>query len=708
VPYTGTELHPIHQFIQFLKKRGWLIGAMTAAGLSVGIAMNFLQPKLYTAQANIVVTADLSSQFRLQTAQGLSGDEDDSEKLDTEMEVLRSRTLALETIKSLHLNSNPDFAPLPGNQPADLSDTMTRQSLIATFLGGLSVSRLGHTSIIQIFVTSKSPEMASLMANTLISRYIEHSFHENYEATAKISRWLDSQLNGLKENLEKSQSKILALQRDIGVNSLDPSHSIIIANLEELNKQYADAEVDRLMKEARLVQIQSSSPDVIDATLGSLDPVLTASRERLLGLKTEYASLTHTYGPGYARVIALKAEIDQLENGIRQGESALLARAQKEYDAARNNEAKLRSALDKQEQEAYGKGEQAMQYELTRRDYETNRLLYDGLQQRLQEAGIMSGLHSTAIHVVDSAETPLRPSHPRTRFNKVAGAGVGMLIGLCVAIILEALDTNLKTMSDIEQNLQLRLLAAIPSVNAEELRPEKFKESATHSSSSPSWSTLAEAVRGLRTSILLSSPGVPPKVIMITSTRPAEGKSSVASLAAVVLALNGSRVLLLDSDFRRPSIHLRFRLGKALGLSSVLSGTATVQEAIAEWPALPNLHILASGPLPPLPSELLGSTQMETLITEMRAEYDFIILDTPPVLTVTDASLLGRLSDATILILHYGNAPKHVVQRCIDVLDRSGAHLLGVAVNFVDFRAPEYSGYYGRKYYEYYGDSNQE
>jgi capsular exopolysaccharide synthesis family protein len=195
---------------------------------------------------------------------------------------------------------------------------------------------------------------------------------------------------------------------------------------------------------------------------------------------------------------------------------------------------------------------------------------------------------------------------------------------------------------------------------------------------------------------------------MITSTRPAEGKSSVATLTAITFALNGSRVLLIDADLRRPAVHLRFRMGKGLGLSSVLSGKATPREAIIEWPDLPSLHIMTSGPVPPLPSELLGSRQMEELVADLRDQYDFVIIDTPPVLAVTDASILGRLTDAAILIIRYGAAQRQVVQRSVDLLDRSGAHLLGVAVNAVDFKAPEYSEYYGGKYYEYYGERDPE
>jgi capsular exopolysaccharide synthesis family protein len=698
---------PFRRIVQFLKKRAWIVVVTTLVGLVIASLVNHFSPKLYTAGANLEVQSeDISSQFRLEQMQGLGGSEDISEKLDTEIEILHSRQLALETIKELHLENNSDFVPLVNNRPLDLSKPTIREMLIADFRGSFKITRLGHTDIVTISATSRNPEVASLMVNTLIDRYIEHSFRENYAATAKISDWLDEKLNGLKDNLEKSQAHILDLQKDIGVYGMDPTHSVLVATLEELNKQYADAEVDKLLKESRLQAIKSSSPEVIDAALGSTDPALMSGKQRLAQLSTDYTSLLQTYGPAYPRAKAMKAQIDQLKDEIEKEEKAQVARAQKEYDASENNESKLLGALNKQEQDAYSKGEKAVEYELARRDYETNRLLYDGLQQRLQEASIMSGLHSTAIHIVDNADIPTFPSRPRRIFNRALGLAIGFAIGVGISILLEAMDTNLKTMSEIEQALQLPLLAAIPAVDPEHLLPAKFKEHAISPGAS-SWSKIAEALRGMRTSILLSSPGAPPKVIMIVSTRPSEGKSSVACLTAITFALNGSKVLIIDADLRRPAIHLRFRIGKGLGLSSVLSGKSTLSEAVTEWPDLPNVHILTSGPVPPLPSELLSSREMDDLLAKVRGDYDFVILDTPPVLPVTDASVLGRLVDAAILIVRYNAAQKQVVRRCIDLLERSGTHLLGVAVNAVDFTAPEYADYYGRKYYEYYGERQE-
>jgi polysaccharide biosynthesis transport protein len=699
---------PFPVLVRFLKKRAWIIACAVLAGTLTGILANHFASRLYTARASIEVQSqDTSSQFRMEQMQSLGADVDTSERLDTEMEILHSQVLALETIKVLHLENNPDFYPFPAGHPWDLSKPEVREKLIANFRGTVQVSRLGHTDILQIFATSRDPQLASTIANILIDRYIEHSFRENYAATAKVSSWLDEQLNGLKAKLEQNQSHILDLQRAIGVYGLDQSHSIVVANLEELNKQYADAEVDRLLKESRLQQINSSSPDVIDAALGTTDPSLMAAKERLAQLNDQYSSLAQIYGSAYPRVKTLKNQINQVEQDLKRRERAQLTRSQKEFEAARMNEAKLLDAIKKQEQEAYGNNEKVAQYEMARSEYETSRLLYHGLQQRLEEASIMAGLHSTAIHTVDTADIPPFPSYPRTRFNIAVGLGVGFVLGFGLALLLEAMDTNLKTMADIERSLQLPLIAAIPAVNPDHLIPLQFKEHATLPGAS-SWSKIAEALRGMRTSILLSSPGTPPKVIMLASTRPGEGKTSVAALTAITFSLGGSRVLLIDADLRRPAVHLRFRIGKAIGLSSVLSGKAALKEAIVEWPDLPNLHILPSGPVPPLPSELLGSKQMEDLLAQARTEYDFVVLDTPPVLAVTDASVLGRLLDACILIVRYGAVQRQVARRCVDLLDRSGAHLLGVAINAVDYSAPEYSEYYGRKYYEYYGERNPE
>jgi len=694
------------RFVQFLKKRIWIVAVTVSLGCAVAAAVNMLSPRRYAATARVEIVPDKSEEFRVSSVQGLDSAMDDAEKLDTEMEVLKSRSMALRVINTLHLNANPDFMPLQGGKPWDLTDVRTRQMLIGALQGTINIQRRGHTSILDIAVVSSKPALASLIANTMVDAYIERKFQDNFSATTRISGWLNGELSNLKANLQKSQGQMIDDQRDLGRVGVDPRDNVMVAILEQMNHQLAEAEISRTLKEAQVRALNQSSSDVLDAAIPN-DPALQLARQQLAQLRSQYSSMAQTYGMAYPPLKALGAQIEQTENTKKVMEAAQRERAQKELDAATTNENMLRERMTAQERKVNGNGEKGIHLEFARSEYETNRLLYDGLQQRLLEAGIMAGLHSTSIHVIDSADLPTAPSSPRIAANFGLGGCAGLMCGILLGLLVEAMDTNLKTMTDIERTLQLPLLAAIPEVDTENLLPSKFKEHAVAKGSS-SWSRIAEAMRGMRTSILLSSPGAPPKVLMITSTRPAEGKSSVSTLMAITFALNGSKVLLIDSDLRRPSVHLRFRMGKGLGLSSVLSGKAGFKEAITSWPDLPSLHIMTSGPVPPLPSELLGSRQMEDLIESLRSEYDFVLIDTPPVLAVTDASILARLTDAAILIIRYGAAQRHVVQRCIDMLDRSSAHLLGVAVNAVNFNAPEYSEYYGRKYYEYYGERSQE
>ncbi|WP_158748686.1 polysaccharide biosynthesis tyrosine autokinase [Acidobacterium sp. S8] len=701
------EEEPLGNFIQLVKKRGWLVIAASLIGLVCGTTANLILQKQYTARASIEVTPDISGQFRLEQVTGGEGAGVDSVKIDTEIAILKSPTLLLETIKSLQLNKNPDFCQVKAGVPWDLSKPAIRSALISILSGSLDITRQGHTNIIEIRVTSNRPDLASLIANTLIDNYIAHSFKDSYTATEQVSRWLGSQLGGIQERLQQSQERMLSLQRDIGVVGLeDQTHSVLLANLEELNKNLADAQEDRLLKEARLKSLQESPPAIIAEITGQ-NPALQSTKQRLVQLQAEYTSLIQTYGPAYAPIKEVSAQIDELQKLMAQDESAEISRMKKEFEAAQANENMVRKALEEQEQKAYGLNSKALQYLLAKREYEANRTLYDGLQERLQEAGIVAGLHSTAIHVVDNADTPAYPSRPRTNLNMVAGLGGGLLLGIALAVLLETLDTNLKTITEIEQTLQLPVLAAVPKIDPNELSPASLL---AHSEigGSGSWSKIAEALRGLRTSVMLSSPGAPPKVLMITSTFPAEGKSVIAILGSIIFSLNGPRVLLIDADMRRPTAHLRFHISNRIGLSSVLSGKATLKEAIQSWEAHPNFHILSSGPIPPLPSELLGSNQMRDLLEQARSQYDFVFIDTPPVLAVTDATILAGLADCAILVVRYGQARRHVVSRTVELLERSRAHMLGVVVNLVDFRSPEYAEYYGRKYNDYYGERTEQ
>jgi polysaccharide biosynthesis transport protein len=704
----------MEHFLQLIKKRGWIVLVAGAVGLALAIAANVVMTRQYTSKAKIEVKGDISGEYRVeQIAGSVAGGDLDAQKIDSEIEIMRSRTLALKTISSLHLDKDPDFIKAK-ERPWDLSKPGDRALLIDAFLNNLKVSRLAQTDLIEIYVTTKRAELSSLIANTLVDRYIEYSFKESYGSTQKISNWLNQQLDSLKVNLQSSQERMVALEKDLGIVGIgQQEQSVAVTHLAELNKVLVDAQADRMLKESAYRAMLSSSSGVVDA-LSPQALVLQNAKNTLTQLKAQYSAMIQTYGSAYPPVQALKAQIESQQAEIAREEAAQVARAQKAFDAAQSNENQLRKTLDQEEQNAYQDTSKVIQYELAREEYRANRELYDGIQVRLQEAGILAGLHSTSVHIVEDADIPVFPSQPRKFLNLAVGLGCGLFLGCIVALLLEAVDTNLRTIEDVESSLNLPLLAVLPKVEGSEILAANFIKHAL-SGHNGSWSKIGEALRGLRTSILLSTAGAPPQILMISSTRPAEGKTSVAILEAIIFALNGSRVLLIDADLRRPAVHLRVR-GESIytnsshnmGLSSVLSGKATLKEAIQAWPEQPNLHLLLAGPLPPLPSELLGSKQMEDLLTELRKQYDFIFIDTPPVLTVTDASVIGRLADAAVLVVRYGEARRQVIARSVELLQRSGTNLLGVALNMVDFGAPEYSEYYGRQYYNYYGSRELE
>jgi polysaccharide biosynthesis transport protein len=689
----------LQHFLLIGKKYIWLVLVCAMLGTGAGYIENATSPSEYRSSANIEITQDTADQFRMDTGGGYDSGYIDVAKLDTEIAILKSSTLAMATIESLHLDKNKDFLPPGSNYAFDLSKIRDRHALIGIFEGGLAAERYGHTNILDLSYTARNPQLAADICNTLIANYVEHNFSQNYAATQQVSDWLGRQLGDLRKRLEASQEHMLTVQKDIGLVGIDQTQSIVLSRLVDIGHDVTAAESQRLVAEAKLITMQSAPPDVL-ATLSG-DPVLLSLKERMTSLQAEDASLTAKYGDKNPRLLEIRSEMVEVAAATKREQGTAIARAQEEVNAAKQNQDALQRRLDQEKSSAYMGNSKAVEYSLARREYEANRSLYDGLQQRLQEAGIIAGLHSTNIRKIDPADAPDFPSSPRKSVNLTLGLLCGLGIGLLLSFLVEALDTNIKTIYDIEERLGLPMLGVVPQVDTKLLSPETFVRDAT-SPLPGAWSRLAEAYRSLRTTILLSRAGTPPQVILISSAKPSEGKTSITTLESIVFALNGARVLLIDSDLRRPSVHLRFRIANKVGLTSVLTGKAGLEEAIVPVAALPALHILPAGPIAPMPAELLGSLQMQRLVEGLRSNYDFILIDTPPVLTVTDAAVLVSVSDGVVLVLRYGQATRNVVARASEILLRSGAHLLGVVLNAVDLQSSDYAEYYGRAYNDYY------
>jgi capsular exopolysaccharide synthesis family protein len=409
--------------------------------------------------------------------------------------------------------------------------------------------------------------------------------------------------------------------------------------------------------------------------------------------------------------------LKQIDKEIAAENGRLRDQSRDEYLAALQRENLLISAFNQQKQEANKLNESAIEYSVLKRDAEANRQLYQDLLQRLKEAGVSAGLRSSNIRVVDVARVPTGPITPNVPRNIQFGLLLGMACGVGLAFTLESLDSSIRTIEEISAVSTLPTLGTIPiqgSLNGslrKRLRTASVElestESALITHARPR-SEAAEAYRSLRTSILLSSYGAPPKVILVTSAVPQEGKTTISANSALVLAQRGGRVLLVDADLRRPGIDRIFGFHSPAGLSTLISGAQKFEEVAVPFADCPNLTILPAGPIPPQPAELLGSSVMKDYIARWRHEFDHVVIDSPPCLSVTDAVVLSPEADRVILVARSGKTTKIVLRRACDLLLQVNARVMGIVLNGLNTRSTEGYYYYGGRYSDRYYDESQE
>ena len=445
----------------------------------------------------------------------------------------------------------------------------------------------------------------------------------------------------------------------------------------------------------------------IEMTPGTAPGELNMLRAQLATARASYQQLTAQsplgLGPNHPQVKALQAQIGELTKEIDTEQNRLELQAKENYLAAKAAEDKTEQELDARKAEAYQQGDDLVQLTILQREFEQNRTLYDGLEQRLRTAEVQAGLEALEVDVVDQALPPVSPTM-RPPSSIILSTTVFYLMGgIVIAFILESLDTGLHNIQEIETVMEMPSLAIIPQARragVEQMAAMSTPQRNIHVLTQPK-SQFTEAFRALRTSLLLATAGQPPKFILFTSAMPSEGKTTMATNLACILAQSGVPVLLLDADLRRSNIHHRFGLTGKLGLTTVLAGTSTLEEAVQRVPEAPNMDILPSGPVPPFPTEMLSSEAMRALMERLGKVYTHVVIDSPPVLSVTDAVVMGHMVDAVVLVVRHGKESKNVMRRARDILARSGAPVAGLVLNAVDVNSPDYYGYYGYLGYSY-------
>ena len=726
------------------RKRHWTIWGILLVVVATVMIGTLKQTPVYRAKAVLQIDRETANILTFKDFVADINPYDDT-YLETAYKVFQSRTLARRVIDKLHLDQAEEFqekpaeknsswwdsirfwqTPLPG-KPApeeELLDPKTRQ-VLDSFLNRLAVTPVRRSRLVEISFDSYDPALSARVVNTLAANFIDLNLEAKWQATEKASDWLSQQLVGLKGRLEKSEEDLQRYAKQHSILFLDEKQSLSTEKLKQLQEEATRAEGDRIQRESLYNQIRtgdlSSIPGIGE---NRLYQDLTI---RLADLKREYSDLSATFTPNYPRVKRLKSQIDETEAILGKERAAFARRVGDDYRAAVNRSRLLQQAVAQQTREFNEIAEKSIQYSILKREVDTNKQLYEGLLQRLKEAGISAGLRASNVRVVDEAEVPMYPAKPRIMVNLALALILGLGLGIGMVFFQEYLDNTLKTPDDVQRFLRVPALGVIPAANPNgrsrlpygygygRRKSLPLTDSAAGNRKGSHGSLVAldgtapeaEAYRSLRTSVLLSTSGRPPRVILVTSAQPGEGKTTTVVNLAIALVQLGGRVLVVDSDMRRPRINTLFKFPPtSTGLSTYLTGQSSLKDVVMAT-KIPNLHAILCGPVPPNPAELVSSELMRQLLAQAPQEFDYVLLDSPPVLHVSDARILAAQVEAVILVAHGTVTPREAVKHAKQNLLQVNANLIGVVLNNVDFSAAGYDYYY-RYYQGYsYGDGTQ-
>ncbi len=721
--YVLEEQNAVLHYWRILRKRAWHVLATLAIILALSVIVTLRTTPLYRATSKVAIFPENQNVLGFKDPGNVLSESDYDLALQTQASILSSDTLALRVMDVMRLAQDPRFNDVkrssasasPRRSSSAAPDKAQTAELLRRFHKEFSVELVPQTRILEVAYTHPDPQLATEIVNTLIKTFIEENFKTKYESVTQTSEWLSKELADLQLKVETSQEKLVRYQKEHGILGADDKQNIVTAKLDELNKELTAAETDRIQKQSDYTSaMQEDAGTASDRfSTGGGASLLDKLREQETQLDTQYAQMTTQFGAGYPKVAELSNQLKQVRAEIAAEQTRTLHRLRDQYLAAVQREKSLTAAFEQQKQAANALNESAIEYSVLKRDADSNRQLYEGLLQKLKEASISAGLRSDNIRVVDIAQTPIFPVTPNLPRNLGFGFLLGLGVGIGLALVLDNLDTTVQNAGQISDVCALPNLAVIPLQTSSHSHLRKRLAAIPASNGNRDLalvtyarpkSQAAESFRAFRTSLVLSALGAPPKVILVTSAWPQEGKTTVSANLALVMAQRGTRVLLMDADLRKPGVGRMFGITHKGGLSTLISGVDQADEVVLPSSQIPNLSIVCAGPAPAQPAELLGSQLMRDYITRWRNEFDHIIIDTPACLSVTDAVILSPAADQVILVARSGQTTKAALRRACDVLQQVNASVMGVVLNAYDMNSLDgyYDSYRSRnaRYYE--------
>ena len=759
----GADDQKIHlrELWRTVRKRKWLIATITVIITTLLTIDMYRTKDTFQASTLIEIGKDMTTLGRPGSIYGDDYDPFYMVNIKTKMLMVKSHSLLEAVVTEKHLDQNPKFfraggknslwqavkaigskvgikdnerteeanaqaeiaGTIPGG-PEDAEEEKKRlERCIGVLEGSLAVEPVKETRALRISFTHPDPKIAAEVTNAVANTFLERNFDNKTEKFRGAAKWLDESTRKLKAKVEEADQALKTYEREHGIFATDKDGTLTTAKLSSLHAQLLRIQSDRMLKQSLYDEVKEGRverlPEAYADMLFKTAPKVADLQRQLSELETQLAELSVKFGPENLKVRETQQKISSIKGQIAESGKSLEEKLKNEYERAVRDENMLTAALGQAKGEAIRQNQDAIQYNLLKGDVDTNKALYQDFLNKSNQAQAQVVEQQNNLRVIEPAQVPGSPVGPRRMFTILVGLLLSTAAGVGLAFLLDYLDNTIKTVDDVSRYAQLPALSVVPAVAGSGRRGLAGKgrkalgngssrhaesEAAYQLATLDSQSSAAEAYRVLRTSVLLSAAGRPPKTILITSGQPGEGKTTTVVNTAISLAQMGASVLIIDCDLRRPTTHKVLGVDHAQGLSTYLSQEVPLDELIQKLP-IANLSLLPCGPVPPNPAELIISEKMKDMLRELAGQYDHILIDSPPLINVTDPVILSTMVDGVILVVHGGKSTRDVVRRARQELSTVGAKIFGVVLNNVDLRKDGYDNYY---YYRYSKNQNVE
>ena len=726
------EIH-LRDYLNILRKRKLIVFSIFIIIFTVVLIKTLTATPIYEASTRLLIEkTDVSP---LMPNYGYASY--DPEFLQTQAQIITSYPVAKKVVKQLNLEQTYDsyvagrdesgfslnavvgwikglyavvakitnnvFAkPVKTIQEIEEEETSRADAIAQMIRSAVTVEPLEETKIVNVSFMSANPELALIIANATAKAYIDQLLEMKMQASNYNRKWMGIKGEEEAEKLKKAKKALNEYMKANDIVTVQDRATIIPQKLSQLGSELAKAETRQKELETLYAKIKKSLNNYEELeTIPVIadDSVLKLIRDQILKVEQNIMEQSKKYGPKHPVMVRVKSELTILKTKRNQEIRHIIKTVKNRYELANSNTRDLWELLDKTKKEAVNLNEKFIQYEILKREIENHQNLYNALTSKADEQSITEKAQNINVWVVEKAQLPEFPSKPNRKRNILLGIIMGLFGGVGLALFLEYLDNTVKTPDDIEERYNIPVLSTISKSK------DKDKDLYKLILDEPS-SAIAESFKSLRASIMLSSSDSPPKTILVTSMAPKDGKTTIALNLAMAIAGSGSKVLIIDCDLRRPMLHQVFGLENKKGLSTFIAGTSgikIIREGLPE-----NLSLITSGPIPPNPSELMISKRLKDLVRALKDKFDFVIFDTPPIISVSDTLIMSKIVDASLIVTRFGKTTYEMMNHGLKQMADIEAKVIGTVINAVDEKKSGYYYYhYNKEYYQYYASGDQ-